>query len=118
MGRKSYVPGKQFQLGRGASEGLLDAAKACILLGATAVIDQALHLRRLVRIGIEARQPFEKSSFARPMEYSMHCRKEAQHPTCGRSPRAPHLHRSMWCARTEILGRGHAAGSSSDIDFC
>jgi hypothetical protein len=68
MGRESYIAGKQFLLGRGTGgvrEGLLDAAKASILLGATAVIDQALHSRALVQTAIEARQTSAKPSFER-----------------------------------------------------
>jgi hypothetical protein len=53
MEEKSDLAGKHFQgscLARGVREGLLDAGKASLGLGATGVIDQALYSRLLVRI--------------------------------------------------------------------
>ena len=68
MDEKSYLPGKQFlvpYLAEAKGEGLLDAAKAIILyLGATRVIDQASHRRRLVQpLLCEARQLCADASF-------------------------------------------------------
>jgi hypothetical protein len=121
VNEKSFRPGKHFHLGRGAREGLLDAAKASSVLGATTIIGQALLLRGLVAF-------VSGTSVALRGHHSQHWRIGSQSMRISKStpatishvirePRPPRTPSPMFaCPHGELRG-GHAAGSNSDSSF-